>query len=314
MIHRLAFIALLIPAAFAQINMRDNRTPELACGRLNYCEMREETVAATSQFALEGLHNGGVTILGSDRKDVLVRMRVEASTYSESAAKDLFKLIHTHAAPGRLTVDGPENDSMFGWTSGNWWSVSVEVFVPHKTDLRLDTHNGAIKISDIQGRIDSTSHNGAIRVDRVTGAARLLSHNGALTFSEIGSDVTFESHNGAVRGTRLGGSVEGSSNNGSVEIELEGAASASRRVDIESRNGRVTLGAPRSYSAHVQTESRNGRLSSDFPITVRGQVSNGSSRNGSSHWDDGDQDFNIGSGTGSIRLRTRNGGIRLQQL
>ena len=295
---------LLIPAAFAQINLRNNTTPELACGRLNYCEMREETVAASSQFALEGLHNGGVTILGSDRKDVLVRMRVEASTYSESDAKDLFKRIHTHVTPGRFTVDGPEMDSMFGWASGKWWSVSVEVFVPHKTDLRVETHNGAIRIADIQGRLDARSHNGANRVDRVTGAARIVSHNGALTFSEIGGDVTFESHNGAVKGTRLGGGVEGTSHNGGVEVGLEGAATASRRVDIESHNGRVTVGLPSSYSAHVRTESQHGRLSSDFPMTVRGRISH----------DNNDSDFNIGSGTASIRIRTHNSGIVLEQI
>lgn len=304
MLRRILPAALLIPAAFAQVNLRNNTTQELACGRLNYCEMREETVAATSQFTLDGLHNGGVTILGSDRKDVKVRMRVEASTYSTSDAQDLFKRIHTHVTPGRFTVDGPDMDSFFGWASGKWWTVSVEVFVPHKTDLRVETHNGAIRISDIQGRIDARSHNGANHVERVTGAARIVSHNGELKFSEIGGDVTFESHNGAVKGTRLGGGVEGISHNGGVAVELEGAATATRRIDIESHNGRVTVGLPRAYSAHVRTESNHGQLSSDFPMTVRGRISR----------DNNNQDFNIGSGTASIRIRTHNSGIVLEQL
>ncbi len=307
MVRKILPAVALIPVAFGQINLRDNRDTELACGRINYCEMREETVAASSQFSLEGLHNGSVTILGSNRSDVRVRMRVEVGSATETDAKELFKRIHTHLSPGRFTVDGPEygNNSIFWWANGNWWSVSVEVFVPHKTDLRLETHNGAIRVADIQGRVDSRSHNGGSRIDRVTGSARIMSHNGALTFSEIGGDVTFESHNGAVKGTRLGGGVEGLSHNGGVSVELEGAATPSRRVDLQSHNGRVTLGLPRSYSANVRTESNHGQLSSDFPITVRGQIS---SR------DKYDHNFNIGSGTASIRIRTHNSGIVLEQL
>jgi DUF4097 and DUF4098 domain-containing protein YvlB len=308
MLRKILPAAALVPIAFGQINLRDNRDTELSCGRINYCEMREETVASSSQFSIEGLHNGSVTVLGTNRSDVRVRMRVEVGSSNEKDAKALFGRIHPHVSPGRFTVDGPDlnTGSIFGWNNSNWWSVSVEVFVPHRTDLRVETHNGAIKIADIGGRIDSRSHNGATRIDRVTGAANIISHNGALNFSEIGGDVTFESYNGGVDGRHLLAGVSGSSHNGGVEIELDGMASPSRSVDLESQNGRVSLGLPQSYSAHVRTQSHNGKLSSDFPITVRGRTS--------SRDNDNDQDFDIGSGSGSIRIRTHNGGIRLARL
>lgn len=303
---RFAPIALLIPAAFAQISMQDNRNTELACGNLHYCEMREETVAATSQFVIESLHNGSVTVRGSNRTDVRVRLRVESGAMSESAAKDMFSRIHTHVTPGRITVDGPEKGgSFFGWTKGDWWNVSAEVFVPYNTDLRLESHNGAITVSDIRGRIETKAHNGATRVERVTGTARVSSHNGAINAADLGSDLSLEAHNGEVTATRVAGSVSGTNHNGGISVDLAGASSPSRRVDIESHNGRIRVGLPRSFSARVHSESHHGGLNSDFPMTVRGYIQKGN---------DSNRDFDIGSGEASIRLRTHNGGVRLEQI
>lgn len=305
MLLRFAPIALLIPAAFAQINIQDNRNTELSCGGLRYCEMREETVAATSQFLIESLHNGSVTVRGSNRSDVRVRLRVESGALSDSAAKDMFSRIHTHVSPGRITVDGPEKGSFFGWAKGDWWNVSAEVFVPYNTDLKLESHNGAITVSDIRGRVDSKAHNGAIRVERVTAATRVFSHNGAINVADIGGDLTLEAHNGAVTAARVAGSVSGTSHNGGISVDLTGSSSPSRRVDIENHNGRIRIGLPRTFSAHVHSESHHGGLNSDFPITVRGYIQRGN---------DSNRDFNIGSGEASIRLRTHNGGVRLEQL
>ncbi len=267
---------LLVPAAFAQ-------TP-LSCSNNRYCEMREQTVSSTGRFSVEDLHNGSVTVRGSNRTDVLVRMRVESDAHSDAEAKDLFTRIHTHPAPGRFTVDGPTST----WFFETSWSVSVEVLVPNKTDAVLTTHNGAIRVSDINGRVQADSHNGAIRLENVTG------------------DVRFESHNGGVTLMRVGGGVDGSSHNGGVEVELTGSGSSGRRVQIESHNGAVNLSVPSSYSAHVITDSRNGRLSSDFPITARGRIA----RDGN----DATREFDLGSGgSASIRIATRNGGIRLRR-
>jgi hypothetical protein len=280
MTRSLHLAAILVPAAFAQ-------TP-LDCSNVRYCEMREQSVSPNGRFSVEGLHNGSVTVRGSNRGDVLVRMHVETDAHSDREAKDMFSRVHTHVTPGRFTVDGPDTNSPFAWFFNTGWSVSVEVLVPNKTDLILSTHNGAIRVEGIDGRAQMESHNGAIRAENVTG------------------DVRFDSHNGAVNLLRIGGGVDGTSHNGGVDVELTGSGSAGRRVQIESHNGGVNLALPSSYNAHVSTHSDNGRLNSDFPITVRGRIS----RNGN----DADRDFDLGSGGSSIRVTTHNGGIRLRRL
>jgi hypothetical protein len=274
--------ALLIPAAFAQRSLD-------CSGARNYCEMHEQTTSATGRFSIEDLHNGSLTVHGANRSDVLVRMRFESDAHSDREAKDVFSRIHPHLTPGRFYVDGPNKpDNPFDWFFGTSWSVSVEVFVPNKTDLVLATHNGAIRADEINGRIQVESHNGAIRLTNVAG------------------DVRFDSHNGAVTLTRIGGSVDGNSHNGAVEIELTGTSSINRGVRVDSHNGGVTVALPASYNAHVVTSTHNGRLNSDFPVTVRGRISN----NGH---DDGNREFDLGSGGGPIRVSTRNGGIRLRR-
>jgi hypothetical protein len=248
--------------------------------------MREQTTSATGRFSVEDLHNGTLTVRGANRSDVLVRMRVENDAHSDREAKDIFSRIHPHVTPGRFTVDGPSHDNPFDWFFGTSWSVSVEVFVPNKTDLVLATHNGAVRADEIDGRIQVESHNGAIRLTGVTG------------------DVRFESHNGAVTLTRVGGSVDGSSHNGGVEIELTGNSSPTRGVRVDSHNGAVTVAVPPSYNAHVVADTHNGGVRSDFPMNVQ------SKRNGN---DEGHREFDLGSGGGPIRISTQNGGIRLRR-
>lgn len=234
---------------------------------------------------MDDIHNGSITVRGSNRSDVLVRMRVETDAHSDREAKDLFGRIHTHVNPGRFSVDGPgQPNNPIDWLFGTSWSVSVEVLVPNKTDLVLSTHNGAIRAGGIDGRVQANSHNGEIRLANVTGDAR------------------FESHNGAVNLSGIGGSVDGNNHNGEIDIELTGAATASRGVRVSNHNGGITVSVPANYAAHVVTDTHNGGFRSDFPATMQ------------SRHDDGHRDFNIGSGGGTIRISTHNGGIRLRRL
>ncbi len=279
----LLLAVLLVPTAQAQTQ------PQLDCSRARYCEMREQVTSATGRFAVDDLRNGTLTVRGSNRSDVMVRMRVEIDAHSEREARNMFGLIHTHVTPGRFTADGPSLDNPFDWIFGTGWSVSIEVLVPNKTDLILSTRNGPIFASNIDGRVQLDSRNGAIRLNDVTG------------------NVQFDSRNGAVTLTRVGGSIRGESRNGAINVELAGNSFAGRQLGIESRNGAVTVALPRNYNAHIITETNNGHVNSDFPMSVRGSV-------GRNNGNDGNREFDLGTGGPTMRITTRNGGIRLRQI
>jgi hypothetical protein len=257
----------------------------LECDRLRYCEMRDQTTSATGRFEVTGLHNGSITVHGENRRDVAVRIRVEANSRNSDNARDVLRRIRTFTEPGRFRVEGPENN-FSGWFFDGGWSVSVEILVPRKTDLILDTHNGAIRAEQIDGRVRATSHNGAIRLFDVVG------------------DVDFNSHNGGVKMSGIGGNVRGSGHNGGIELELS-SSFVGRSLQVDTSNGAVTIGVPRNFNGHVSADTNNGSVTTDFPINVRGRIDR-----------HGPREFDLGNGASgaTLRITTRNGGIRLRQL
>ncbi|MEP6963609.1 MAG: DUF4097 family beta strand repeat-containing protein, partial [Acidobacteriota bacterium] len=185
------------------------------------------------------------------------------------------------------------------------WSVSAEIFVPHRTALRLATHNGAVSVTDIEGGLQLESHNGAVRAERILGNVRATTHNGGIRVVDVSGNAEFESHNGSINLSRVGGSVTGTTHNGGVELDLTGSTFSGRRLDVTTHNGSINLGVPRSYSAHVSAETHHGGVNSDFPISVRGRIPTKG---------EGNHEFDLGSGGSTMRLGTHNGGIRLRQI
>ena len=60
--------------------------------------MREQTVSASSIDTVDARENGGITIKGWDRADVLVRAQVRTNAPTDDQAKDLARQINVQAA------------------------------------------------------------------------------------------------------------------------------------------------------------------------------------------------------------------------
>lgn len=144
------------------------------------------------------------------------------------------------------------------------WDVSYEVFVPRRADLSLETHNGGIAIADVNGRIDFSAVNGGVVLKRV------------------------------------GGAVKGSTTNGGLVVELTGDRWDGETLDVSTTNGGVIMSVPENYSAHVETGTVNGGVTTDFPVTVKGQMTKQIA-------------LNLGSGGATVRAMTTNGGVHLKK-
>ncbi len=145
------------------------------------------------------------------------------------------------------------------------WDVSYEVFVPRRADLSLETHNGGIAIADVNGKIDFTALNGGVVLKRV------------------------------------GGAVRGSTTNGGLMIQLSGDRWDGESMDVSTTNGGVILSVPENYSAHIETGTVNGGVNTEFPVTVKGEVTKQIA-------------LNLGSGGATVRAMTTNGGVHLKKL
>lgn len=167
-------------AAFAQ--MRDNRDPQLRCDnfqnfgnrQVRNCNVREQTVAAAGRLVVDSGTNGGVTIRGSLRNDVLVRSKIDAWADTDSEASLIASQVQLNIAPGQISATGPSTNNRSNW------SVSFEIFLPQNTDLDLKAHNGGVHVSDVRGRMELNTQNGGLHLERIAGDVTGTTQNGGV--------------------------------------------------------------------------------------------------------------------------------------
>jgi DUF4097 and DUF4098 domain-containing protein YvlB len=207
---------------------RDNWYSERLVG---HCEVREQTIAATGGvLSVDGRQNGGVSVKGWDQNQILVRARVQTGATTAGEAEELAKQITIETGGGKIFASGPDNRRDYHW------DVSYEVFVPRRSDLSLETHNGGIALVGVNGRIEFNALNGGVVLKQV------------------------------------GGNVHGTTTNGGVVVELAGDRWDGETLDVRTTNGGIVMSVPENYSAHLETGTVNGSLSIDFPVTVQGRI------------------------------------------
>jgi hypothetical protein len=195
------------------------------------CEIREQTLAMSgAPIAIDGRQNGGISVKGWDQGQVLVRARVQTGAPTAAEAADLARQIRIETSGAKIFASGPENRRNYNW------DVSYEVFVPRRADLSLETMNGGISISGVNGKIEFTAMNGGVVLRKV------------------------------------GGAVRGSTTNGGLVVELSGDRWDGEMLDVKTMNGGVVLSVPENYSAKLETGTVNGSIDVDFPVTVQGKI------------------------------------------
>lgn len=199
--------------------------------RENFCEVRDVTLRAPARsLFVDGRDNGGVNFYGWDRNDVLVRALIQASADSRAEAQALAKDIRIETDGDRVRADGPASRRY------SHWSVTYEVWVPRKTNLEADTHNGGVRVQGVEGRME------------------LRAVNGGISLSDVAGDV------------------RAATTNGGVQAYLSGTTWRGAGLDLETTNGGVTLEIPRGFNAELETGTVNGGMNIDFPITVQGTI------------------------------------------
>jgi hypothetical protein len=196
-----------------------------------FCEIRDVNMKVPQQrLFVDGRDNGGVYFYGWDKNEVLVRALIQTTADTRKEAEALAKDIKISTDGDRILADGPANRRY------SHWSVSYEVWVPRKTNLDADTHNGGISVEGVEGRME------------------LRAVNGGITLREVGGDVRAETTNGG------------------VSALLNGTTWKGEGLDLQTTNGGVALEIPKGYNARLETGTVNGGMNIDFPITVQGMI------------------------------------------
>ena len=145
--------------------------------KVSFKELREVTVAATGNLNVDGGRNGGVSVKGEDRSDVLVRACVQAWGTSEAEAKSLASGIRIDTA-SVIKAESSLDEN---------WGVSFEIRVPRNTNLELTAHNGGIAIKSVDGSIGFSTTNGGVSLADLSGSVKGRTTNGGVNVSLTGN-------------------------------------------------------------------------------------------------------------------------------
>ena len=195
-----------------------------------FCEVREFSLAASrAVIEVDAAPNGGIRVEGWDRDEILIEAKVSGRGDSMGEAKAIASEVRIDVS-GVIRADGPRS------SRHSSWSVSYRLRVPHQSDLSLESHNGGIRIADVQGNVDFRTVNGGIHLDG------------------------------------MGGDVQGRTSNGGLRINLAGNSWDGSGLDVKTQNGGIRLEIPEDYNAHLETGTVNGGMEIDFPVTLQGRI------------------------------------------
>jgi len=130
----------------------------------------------------------------------------------------------------------------------------------------------------------------------------LSANNGGLTITGVSGNIRFATSNGGVHLNDLAGWVRGETRNGGLNVALGGSRWDGQGLDVETTNGGVMLSIPDGYNAELTTRTVNGSFRTEYPMTIQGELS---PRRGIS--------TTLGSGGAPVRVRTHNGGLRINR-
>jgi DUF4097 and DUF4098 domain-containing protein YvlB len=126
------------------------------------------------------------------------------------------------------------------------------------------------------------------------------SNNGSVGITGIDGTLRVETDNGSLHLTDVAGDVRATTSNGSLQVDLSGNSWAGAGLEATTSNGSVKVNMPRDYNAHLVASTNNGSMRVDRPMMVQGRIGR-------------DIDTNLGRGGATLRLRTSNGSLVINE-
>jgi hypothetical protein len=200
--YLLLVILLAVPAAALAQDGRTKYKNDGFCGegwsdgdRISVRELREASFSAPGLLTVDAGTNGGISVRGENRPDVLVRACVQGWGNSEEEASSIVRSIRIETGSTVRADTSSRSDN---------WSVSYEILVPHSMNIDLKAHNGGIAISSVEGNLKFQTTNGGVSLNDLAGDVRGRTTNGGVVVRLTGaawrgSGLDVETTNGGVK-------------------------------------------------------------------------------------------------------------------
>jgi hypothetical protein len=257
--------------------------------------------------------NGSVRVTTSETGQVEFHVSYDESDWESSAAPQIDSRQSGKVVELTALIPGPGRR----WFGFGKRRLSIEVRMPAKGDLSINTTNGAIDVSSLSGNIVLRSSNGAVRAAQAAGTVDIGSTNGRVEVNAVKGTLKAVTSNGAITATGLDGKCDIETQNGGVDVAgrfdsleihtLNGAVAAraesgstlSPAWHISTTNASVILSVPRDLKANLDAGTTTGHIELDLPVTVQGYQS-GTQLRGA-----------LNGGGPDMSVHTTNGGIHL---
>lgn len=220
-------LTFLLVAVCAAAIAQTPEVPKMTCqdrswnhNRLStHCEMKEQTFPASrGAIDIQPGENGGISVQGWDRSDVLVRAKVQTAAPTDSEARAMTPQIRFASGAASLRAEGPETDRDHNW------SVDYEIFAPHNSDLTMTAHNGGIHVANVHGKLVFQTVNGGVHLEQVIGDVQGQTTNGGVHVAMAGDrwdgkGMDIQTTNGGitlVAAPQFSAHVEASTENGGI--------------------------------------------------------------------------------------------------
>jgi DUF4097 and DUF4098 domain-containing protein YvlB len=220
------------------------------------CELRRITLPVIDGQVNLSAVNGGIEVIGEERRDMDLEARVIAQDESHEKAESIEREIKI-VTTGTIHAEGPHT---WGWSHGGW-SVNYRLRVPRRVAAQLHTQNGGIELTNVDGVINADTT------------------NGGLTLDDLGGDVHARTVNGGLHvkldGTQWKGSgLVAKSTNGGISVKAPEHYSA--HLVAQTVNGGISVDFPITVQGkirnHIDTNIGQGGPTLQFE-TVNGGVS-----------------------------------------
>ena len=220
------------------------------------CELRRTTLPLPDGRLEVSGTNGGIEVIGEERRDIDLEARVITQGASREDAQALAREVKI-VTTGTIHAEGPQT---WGFSHRSW-SVNYRLHVPRHIDAQLHTQNGGIRLTNVVGTIHADTTNGGLTLDDLAGDVHASTVNGGMQVRLDGNQWH-------------GAGLDAKSTNGGISVKASGRYSA--HLIAETVNGGISVDFPITIQGrinhHLETNIGDGGPTLHFH-TVNGGVS-----------------------------------------
>ncbi len=235
----------------------------------------EYDAAGLTEIDVETI-NGSIEVIGNNGDKVIIDARLKVTGKKQEVCDELLEEIEIKVKPegNQLHIEA-ELQGKRKYSQ----SVSFKIIVPQRMGADLETVNGSIDVTSIDGGSNVETINGSINCSNVAGNVDAETINGSINLADVTEKADAETINGS--------------------ISYQSTVSSPKSLDFETINGKISVDLHRIPDAKLAVSAVNGKIKINGVPDIELKK--------------GARSFNgiIGSGEGDYNFSTVNGSITL---